>query len=302
MRPRLLLVLVALALCTGSAAAAAPRPGARCAKAGATATAKGTRLICKKAAGKLVWRARGTTAPGSGSGSGGSSGGSAGGSSTGPGWQADAAGDWQPTGTPPACPSQLLVAPADLSLATSILYPGQTRGTYKAHGGIRFDNSTNSAITVKLPADAYLFEATRYLVNGNLQIGLDFIAKCGYAIRFGHLAAVSSAFQSVVDSLPAPAEGDSRTTFVTPQFFAQGTVVATSVGIPGDVFFDFGVMDIRKHNAVSANAAWDAQHPEHEWDWYGVCWLDLLPAADSARVHALPPGDGTQGTKSDYCS
>ena len=43
------------------------------------------------------------------------------------------------SGTPPACPQQpMLATPVDLSLATSILYPGQVRGNaFKPHGGLR---------------------------------------------------------------------------------------------------------------------------------------------------------------------
>lgn len=58
----------------------------------------------------------------------------------------------------PACVDPLeFLSPADLSQATSILYPGQTRGSdYKTHGALRFDNTLDNSVSVKMPADAYL--------------------------------------------------------------------------------------------------------------------------------------------------
>src|ERR1041384_4802699 len=41
-------------------------------------------------------------------------------------WYRPDGGGWAHSGTPPACPAQpMLASPVDLSLATSILYPGQ---------------------------------------------------------------------------------------------------------------------------------------------------------------------------------
>ncbi|MET1032943.1 MAG: hypothetical protein ABWX94_00405, partial [Candidatus Saccharimonadales bacterium] len=67
-------------------------------------------------------------------------------------WGATGDGAWMPFPydvVPPACPDPLnLELPTtEIKKATSILYPGQSRsgtfegkgGTYKAHGGIRFD-------------------------------------------------------------------------------------------------------------------------------------------------------------------
>src|SRR5262245_7815446 len=57
-------------------------------------------------------------------------------------WHLAEGGDWVPSGEPPPCPSPLVLdTPVDISLVTSVLYPGQPRGTaFKPHGGFRFDN------------------------------------------------------------------------------------------------------------------------------------------------------------------
>ncbi|MEX1995282.1 MAG: prepilin-type N-terminal cleavage/methylation domain-containing protein, partial [Candidatus Saccharimonadales bacterium] len=57
-----------------------------------------------------------------------------------------------------ACPAQpMMTSPADVSLATAVLYPGQTRGSdYKPHGGLRFDNAKGNKVTVRAPMDAKL--------------------------------------------------------------------------------------------------------------------------------------------------
>ena len=80
-----------------------------------------------------------------------------------------------------ACPAQpMLASPADLSLATSVLYPGQLRGNdYKAHGGLRFDNSQSHEITVKIPMNAKLTSGSRYIEQGEIQYLLEFTTACG---------------------------------------------------------------------------------------------------------------------------
>lgn len=289
-------VLAALALAGAASAAAGPKPGARCARPGAVARAGAITVSCVGRKGKAVWRVARTArkpAPPSGAGGAGTAPVPAG-----PLWTTDANGSWRAQGPPPACPSPLFAAPADLGLASSILYPGQTRGTYKAHGGIRFDGVASGQVTVRAPADGYLVQGTRYLVDGQVQYGLDFVVPCGWAFRLGHLRVLTAEFQKVAETFPAPQENDSRTTFVSPPLFVKaGTPLATVVGLPGNVFFDFGVYDIRQPNAISANPAWSAQHPQRQWDWYGVCWLDLF-----AGARALPPGDAAAGRQSDYCA
>src|SRR3989344_8529690 len=62
------------------------------------------------------------------------------------------------------CPDRIVFdLPIDISKATSVLYPGQIRGgDFKAHGGFRFDGSSNSAITVTAPLDANVIAGARY--------------------------------------------------------------------------------------------------------------------------------------------
>src|SRR5579864_8434631 len=52
-------------------------------------------------------------------------------------WYMSDGGVWAHTGTPPACPAQpILATPVDMSLVSSILYPGQVRGNaFKPQGG-----------------------------------------------------------------------------------------------------------------------------------------------------------------------
>ena len=198
------------------------------------------------------------------------------------------------------CPAQpMLISPVDLSLATSVLYPGQTRGNdYKAHGGLRFDNSKNDDITVKIPMDAKLTIGSRYIEQGEIQHLLEFTTSCGVKYRFDHLLTLTDKFQKAVDgSLPAAKPDDSRTSDFNPAVdVSQGETLATAVGFAktGNVSLDFGVYDMRKENDGTSGSTDLARH--------GVCWLrDWLPSADSNTLIALPGGDSTSGKTSDYC-
>lgn len=210
---------------------------------------------------------------------------------------------WQPSGTAPACPSPLVFTPpTDISRVSSILYPGQSRPDYKPHGGFRLDGQTND-IQVVMPQDAVIYRGARYLTGGEIQYTFDFINACGIMHRIGHLRVLTARFQAIADTFPAAAENESRTTLVAPgQRVSAGEVIATTVGLRTgtNVFFDWGVFDLRARNAASASAAWAAQHSA-ELDAYGICWFDNLPASDAARVRSLPPGDPTAGRTSDYC-
>ena len=192
----------------------------------------------------------------------------------------------------------MLVSRADLSLATSVLYPGQLRGNdYKAHGGLRFDNSQGHEITVKVPLEAKLTSGSRYIEQGEIQYLLEFTTACGIKYRFDHLLTLTDKFQKAVDgSLPAAKPDDSRTSDFKPAVdVLKAELVATAVGFAktGNVGFDFGVYDMRKDNGTGGSTD-PARH--------GVCWLrDWLPPADSAILAALPGGDSKKGKTSDYC-
>lgn len=209
---------------------------------------------------------------------------------------------WQSVGTPPACPSPLVIGtPVDLARVTSILYPGQRRNEYKAHGGFRFDGpGQTAAVTVTAPMDGTVLRGARYLEGGELQFLFDVVNSCGVLFRFDHLRELSPRFQAMADALPAAAEGASATTLITGQSVASGETIATAIGLRGNVAVDFGLYDLRSRNASSADPAWLSSHPG-ELAPYGICWLDNLSAGDAARVRALPPGDQQAGRTSDYC-
>jgi len=205
----------------------------------------------------------------------------------------------QPSGDS-ACPAQpMMISPADSSLATAVLYPGQTRGSdYKAHGGLRFDNSQNNEVTVKAPMDAKLTIGSRYIEQGEVQILLEFSNDCGIKYRFDHLLTLTDKFQKAVDaSLPTAKPDDSRTTAFKPEVnVTRGEIIATAIGFPktNNAGFDFGVYDMRKDNGIIQSGNELASH--------GVCWLkDWLPTSDSTKLLALPGGDSKNGKTSDYC-
>lgn len=211
---------------------------------------------------------------------------------------------WKPSGKPPDCPSPLgLQTPVDLSLVTTILYPGQIRGgDYKAHGGFRFDSSKNDEITVKAPIDAVVSDASRYIEQGEAQYMLDFVNPCGIRYRFDHLLVLEPKFAKIADQLPPAKVDDSRTTPVNPPVsISKGEIIATAVGLrkSSNVFVDWGVYDMRSKNKASKDPNWARQH--YLLAKYGICWFDLLPPEDAAKVKNLPAGDSISGSKSDYC-
>ena len=225
-------------------------------------------------------------------------------------WMQTADG-YQASSTPPTCPAQMVaIFPADITQATSVLYPGQYRGgSYKPHGGLRFDNATNNVVVVKAPFDGTIIDGSAYIADGALndvQYTFDVMNNCGMMFRVGHLLTLSPDMAAIAKNFPAPQKNDSRTTNVNPGVkITAGTVMATKVGTATDknTFFDFGVYDWNKANAISADAAWLAgdQHNSNLGK-HAVCWFSLLTAADEATVRALPAGDPTSGKKSDYCN
>ncbi len=213
---------------------------------------------------------------------------------------------WTTMGTVPACEFPLeFNSPVDLTQATNILYPGQTRGgDFKPHGGFRFDNNPNNNIEVKLPLDAQIFQGSRYIESGELQIILDFIAPCGIMFRFDHIKEVSAELQEFIDTLPEAKADDTRTTiFQNQKMFKAGTIIATKVGFsnPKNVSVDFGVYDLRAtNNAVNDQAFVSMHSNKSSMAFYGLCWLNNLTAQDKAIAYSLP-GSGTEGKTSDYC-
>jgi hypothetical protein len=203
---------------------------------------------------------------------------------------------------------QPLRSPVDVSLVTSVLYPGQYRGGhYKAHGGFRLDGSSNT-VTVSAPLDATLVKAAQYLEMGEVQYLLDFKTDCGLEYRFDHLLTLAPKLQAVADKLPPPQEGNSRTHNVDSAItVTAGEPIASAVGFTKgehgpNVSFDFGLYDRRTENEASHNPAWAELHSKEKYHtWHGVCWLDVLPPTEATRLKSLPGGDSTSGKQSDYC-
>lgn len=218
---------------------------------------------------------------------------------------------WQPDGTPPSCDEPLLAqSPTDLTKATHILSPGQTRtGGYKPHGGFRFDGMKNNEISVVAPLDAYVTRGSRYYEAGEVQYMFDFVASCGIMYRVDHLLTLSPAFQALAEKMPEPMPDDSRTmSFDPPVAVTQGDVIATAVGFEklngtGNTSFDFGVYDLRQKNKAAQNASWVSQHQQElELAAHAICWFDKFPAADNARIQQVLAKDTQSSRESDYCA
>lgn len=209
-------------------------------------------------------------------------------------WHHDDRG-WNVNGTPPQCPSPLLVTPVDLARATSILYPGQTRGgDYKPHGGFRFDGAGQSnAEPVVAAMSGTVYRGVRYIQSGEVQYLFDIIHPCGVMLRYDHLRELSPAFAAIAATLPPPT-ADTFTTMLHGYSVSAGDVIGTAIGFDGNVGVDFGVYDLRRTNGVSPVRSGELAP-------YATCWFDALPAADAARVRALPAGDFASGSTSDYC-
>lgn len=217
---------------------------------------------------------------------------------------------------PPACPDPLVLdlPTPDLSKASSILYPGQNRtggsfdglgGTYKAHGGIRFQNNPDNNITVVMPFNGSVVSASKDVVEGELQYGFSIVNACGIMISLGHMHDLTPAFQAIADKLPNRPVGDSRATKVEPAVaFKTGDKIATAVGLfnSKNVGFDYGLYDLRSYNQASKDPAYNKAHADTaEKSFHGLCWLDNLNSKDKAAAKALPATDETAGKTSDYC-
>lgn len=216
----------------------------------------------------------------------------------------------------PECNEQFVFdqTPINLSKVMSILMPGAYRGfNYKPHGGFRLSESTRGEIDVKMPVDATLVGLTRYY-EGNpseLQYLLTFETDCGIAFRFDHLYTLSASFQEIAETTPEPKKDDTRVdpniSFMRNKFKA-GDVIATKIGLPAtkNFGFDFGVYDYRKRNEISKNTEWSKQHNMFQaTEWYGVCWIDMLPGTDKNKAKELSlivVNPARPNIVSDYCS
>lgn len=216
---------------------------------------------------------------------------------------------WVANGTPENCKDPVLTAPSDSDLATGILYSGQFRGPYKAHGGINFNGGTvvDNKVDVKLAITGKLIKASRYIQTGEVQYLLDFMSPCGIIVRYDHLLVLAPKFQTIIETLPEPVLNDSRTQDINNGVvYEAGELIATEIGFkltsPQAFVYDFGVYDLRKPNDASKNATYAEAHKNSAaTDFYGVCWLDYLPLKDETILRTLPVVSGESGTTSDYC-
>ncbi len=221
-------------------------------------------------------------------------------------WQQTATG-WQATEPAPECKLQpMLQPPADLAKATSVLYPGQTRGgNYKPHGGLRFDNSPDNTVTVTAPIHGYLVRGGSYIAEGEVQYTFDAMNNCGVMYRVGHLRELPDNLQKIADTWPAPTSNSATHSINPVVFIKQGETLATKIGIlqTKNTFFDWGVYDYRQENEASKSPAYQSAHAqEKELSWHAVCWLrGWLPVNSEATLARLPAGDPTSGKSSDYC-
>ena len=215
--------------------------------------------------------------------------------------------EWKVIGTPPVCPEPLVFpSPSNLSLASSILYPGQIRGEdYKPHGGIRFDGLEKNMVDVYAPMDGNLFKAARHLESDEVQYSLYFINNCGIMYKLDHLKELTNKFNDIMEKIPMKGSGDTRTTQVVPVVFVEkGEHIATKVGFEANknIFFDFGVYDLRKTNGIIYDSEFRAKHNGlDEFGTHSLCWHDYLEGEGKNIARSLPGGDGIQGKTSDYC-
>ena len=272
--------------------------GQACSKIGQLVTVKQKKksvyLECKQEGKRKVWRVR----AGSSGGTGGTGGGTTG-TTTKPGaisWSYTGS-EWRASGTPPACPSPIIQPIVNLSLATAVLYPGQTRGgNYKPHGGFRFDLATSNDVMIVAPIGGKVWRGARYLESGEVQYVFDVINDCGIAFRLDHLLELAPKFATLAGLLPAASASSATTDLQSGGVSVSlGETIATAVGFrsPRNVFVDLGVYDLRKPNPLASKSG--------EFAGHGTCWLELLSPADVVTVKAMPPGDGVQGRTSDYC-
>ena len=210
---------------------------------------------------------------------------------------------WSPNGPPPDCSEPFVVqTPVDINMVTAALWPGQVRGGYVAHGGFRFDENDDNNVTVRAPIGSHLVQASQYLESGEKQYLLFFSVPCGFFYRFDHVRILSAKLADALKELPAATPGDSRTTYINPPvWIEQGEVVGTSIGISlSNIFVDFGLYDVRAPNDVIPNPAWaDLYAGDIEFEHYGVCFFDYLPADHGEIMRSLPTG--IEGKTSDYC-
>lgn len=215
---------------------------------------------------------------------------------------------WKPADSVPACADPLTIKlPADAKKVSNVLYPGQIRGgDFKPHGGLGVENPKNNGLVVTTPMDAFLYRGSRYIQDGEVQYMFDFIHPCGIMYRLDHLKTLSEEFNGYAGQLPEPKADSSQTEkFVHHPLIKQRAVVASEVGLTSgpNVFFDFGIYDLRKQNEASKTDTYKVSQlriDDKEQSFFAVCWLNLLEGEEKSTITSLP-ARGIEGKISDYC-
>ena len=208
-------------------------------------------------------------------------------------------GTWVPRGDPPDCPELVFQSPVDLSLVSSIIYPGQVRsGDFKPHGGFRTDG-VSGPVEVTAPMAGYIWNAAKFTDEFGLHYTFDIQHPCGIMYRLGHLNAVPEKLDAIFNETKG--FRDSRPFLVDPPVFVElGETIATD--IQHRAGFDWGVYDLRKENAASQDPVFrEAHKDEMSQAYYALCWLNMLPPEQESIVKSLPATDGISGKNSDYC-
>ncbi|MBS3051207.1 MAG: hypothetical protein J4400_03580 [Candidatus Aenigmarchaeota archaeon] len=208
-------------------------------------------------------------------------------------------GAWVPRGNPPDCPELVFQSPVDLSIVSSIIYPGQVRsGDFKPHGGFRTDD-VSGPVEVTAPMAGYIWNAAKFTDEFGLHYTFDIQHPCGIMYRLGHLNAVPEKLDAIFNETKG--FRDSRTFLVDPPVFVElGETIATD--IQHRAGFDWGVYDLRKENAASQDPVFrEAHKDEMSQAYYALCWLNMLPPEQESIVKSLPATDGISGKNSDYC-
>ena len=220
-------------------------------------------------------------------------------------WHVPADGINDPCGrdAPAAAPATISfpLAQVDVTALIAVGPPGQMRGNdYKGHGYFRVtDNDTR----VVAPIDATLFEGSRYIENGEVQYLVYFRMADGRVFIFDHLLEPSERVLAAFADAPEPVPNDSRTNPLIETAFVAGEPLAAAIGTRANAnaFVDFGVYDLSQPNAASQQPGFAGD--TSTWrDANALCWYDMFPADDSARIRAVVGQDQGAPNISDVCS
>lgn len=212
------------------------------------------------------------------------------------------------TGAPPDCPTPLVEAGGlvDLSDVMEKYQPGRVSdGEYLINGSFRWSSADMpypETITVTMPFDGYVTGAWQFLKSGAYLFGLNLVHPCGLMLRLSKMHEPSPEVKALLDQMGPAAEKDSRETFYTPGLWlTEGTVLATSVGVPPpnpqpDVVgaqLDVAILDLRTRNPqIPADfdfTRWSGSAAP-QYVFYARCFYQDGYFAEEALIEAIPVG------------